>query len=492
MNLVLSAHGVLDLQNYGFNPYALPVISTFLSILFIGVYVLLRERNSSVKNSFFLMTLVAAVWLFAFSWMYSAKDESVAAWWARAAYLGVPFIPCAIYNFTAKVLRIYDTKRAFIYFNFLTAILFSILIVKGGALIDGVYHYAWGFYPKYSLASPVYILYFFALIGLSLQLYLIEYRKSQTETHRARIKLLMMGFIVASFASVDYLAKFGLAVYPFGYLGVLGFVVISAYVVTKYRLLDITPSFAAEKIIGAMGDGLLVLDSEDIVRVTNDEACRLFQMAKKDILGKHISDVSPYFPLKNTPESLHKVGEDHGYELRHLVSENNEILLKVSESPMKDNLGCVVANILILRDITDMKQKEIALKETETRFKELYNGISEAVIIVDAFGRFCSINAAAERMLGCSNEKISGRVFVMSSYLPSAYMGKILHVIRNIINDVPESVFDLDLISEEGNLLKLEAHATPVKEKGKTVAVQIMLRSHVPIGSGHPAKPKNG
>jgi hypothetical protein len=79
---------------------------TFLAIVFLGLYVLVREKHSSVKTAFFLMTLPAAVWLFAFALMYSSSRYDVARFWSKAAYLGVPFIPTAIYYFTVKVLRI--------------------------------------------------------------------------------------------------------------------------------------------------------------------------------------------------------------------------------------------------------------------------------------------------------------------------------------------------------------------------------------------------
>jgi PAS domain S-box-containing protein len=57
-------------------------------------------------------------------------------------------------------------------------------------------------------------------------------------------------------------------------------------------LTAITPAFAAEGIIDAMADTLLVLDNEGIVRVANGAACRLFGRAESKLLGSHVREIA--------------------------------------------------------------------------------------------------------------------------------------------------------------------------------------------------------
>src|SRR4051812_30790275 len=92
-------HLVLRASSYRLSLYALPVAATFIAILSVGFYVLIREKHSSVKTSFFLMTLPAAIWLATFAMMYSSTSYDVARFWSKAGYLGVPFIPTSIYYF---------------------------------------------------------------------------------------------------------------------------------------------------------------------------------------------------------------------------------------------------------------------------------------------------------------------------------------------------------------------------------------------------------
>lgn len=466
---------VFNLSSYRVNLYAIPVGLTFLAIVFLGLYVLVREKHSSVKTSFFLMTLPPAVWLFAFTLMYSADTFDVARWWSKAAYLGVPFIPTTIYYFTVKVLRTYDKKRLRVFAAVGVSTMISAVMIGTDLMMDGLYLYDWGYYAKYTPYSLVYLTFFFGLMIMTLRSFMKEYRKPQTETHRQRIKWLMVAFSAAYLAGFDYLGKFGVAWYPFGYAGVLVFIAIAARVVTKYRLIDITSSFAADKILGAIGDALLVLDSEDIVRVANDEACRLFEKPKNDLLGSHLSEVSGYFPAKDTMEALHRLDVDPTYEIEHERLDGEPLLLTVSESYMKDGLGCVVATVMAIRDVTALKRAESALAESRKRYDDLYKGVSEAILILDEFGRFSSLNPAAEKLFGATAQSLAGRIFVMSDYLPSSEMGIVMKVIRGVMQGGVEAPFRLDIVGEDKKLITVEAEASAIKSDGQVHAVQIIL-----------------
>ena len=60
---------------YVFSPYAIPTAVTTVLMLLFGVAVLMR-RVSRVSGAFFSLTFFASVWLFAFTFMYSARDAA--------------------------------------------------------------------------------------------------------------------------------------------------------------------------------------------------------------------------------------------------------------------------------------------------------------------------------------------------------------------------------------------------------------------------------
>jgi PAS domain-containing protein len=275
---------------YVFSAYAVPVALTAILMVAFGVSLVVRQR-SRVSMALCAMTVFGGVWLTAFTFMYLAPSAPVALTWAKLAYLGVPFLAPAIYNFTVEMLRIADRRRRAVLGAWVGAGVFSALALFTGALVNGVHHYSWGYYPRYGVpASLPFLLFFFGYLVASLVEFIRALPAAQG-VERQRIRLLITGFAVAYFGCVDYLPKYGIDVYPFGYVPILAFVVIVTHTVRMYDLLAITPQFAAREIIGTMADPLFVCDAERRIRVVNEAAESLTGYPRGALIGKSIDDV---------------------------------------------------------------------------------------------------------------------------------------------------------------------------------------------------------
>lgn len=130
-----------DLSHYEYNAYAMPPLFTSAALLCLGLAVVLRERGSPVSRILFLMLGTTSFWLFAFSWMYSASDESTAMWWAELAYLDVPFICVAIYHVTVVVLGLYQQRRRLVSLSWALSAIFASSTLWSDALVAGVHRY---------------------------------------------------------------------------------------------------------------------------------------------------------------------------------------------------------------------------------------------------------------------------------------------------------------------------------------------------------------
>ena len=62
--------------------------------------------------------------------------------------------------------------------------------------------------------------------------------------------------------------------------------------------------------------------------------------------------------------------------------------------------------VVSMRDVTDQKQTEESLRETETRYADLVVGARDAVFTAELDGQLLSVNPAAERMTGYSHEEL--------------------------------------------------------------------------------------
>jgi signal transduction histidine kinase/PAS domain-containing protein len=365
---------LFNLVNYSFNPYAIPTLVTGVAIIALGFIVLVGERNSRVSLSFFIMTVTAAIWLFCYSLMYCAIAAPVASTWAVMGQLGVTFIPAAVYHFTVGTLEIYSRHKSRVWLAWLVSGFFLVTVLYSDAFISGVNRFWWGYYAHYEWASIPFLGFFFGLMALSLQHYWQEYHTAAPGVEKLRSKALFIAFCVAYLGSFDYLAAFGIPFYPFGHLAVLGFIILTARAVWRFRLVDITPAFAATEVINAIADALLVLDNEGTVRVANRAACQLFRRPENLLIGNRIQNLTSIIaPPEFILDRVILSGSVRDYEFPLIDQYTGRATLSVSSFVMRDDPAMdPVAFVCIVRDVTEQKKAQLDIQRHTERQVALY------------------------------------------------------------------------------------------------------------------------
>jgi PAS domain S-box-containing protein len=388
---------VLNPSNYAVSPHSVGPWAVGIAIAILGIVALLRERGSKVSLAFGALTLSVAIWLLSAGALYSTLDEPLALWWAKAEHLGVVVIPSLVLLFTLAIVQRAHELRVIAWGSLALSGLFYGSILASDHFITGVSHYAWGYYPRYGPLSWPFLVFFFSLLFGSLRLLQMELSRSPRVIHQRRIKALLVALAVAYLGVVDYLPAYGIAVYPFGYVPVLGFVLLMFRAVWRYRLQEITPAFAAEQIIHTMADALLVLDSERIVRVANQAATQLFGYATTELVGKPVSTTLGSLLEQEKIDVLEATGVMQAYEMHFRNKEGKTLSLEIKGSLTRDPAGNPVAFVFITRDITGRKQlEEQALqaqklealgklaKEIANDFETIFTGISRLSLLLSS------------------------------------------------------------------------------------------------------------
>ncbi len=362
---------LFDAANYYLNTFALPLPFISVIVAILAVLVFFKEGVRPVSVAFLLLASSIMIWLSSFFLMYCSSDEAVALWWAKTAYLGVPFIPAALYYFTVQVLGTYKRGNLLIWIGWAGSLFFSFLSLTTDFVIRGLYRYPWGFYPKYSSLSIPYLVFFFGLIIASYSLLLKSYREADRESIQyRRIRLFAYAYALSSFAVVDYLAKFGISIYPLGYLAVFASFIIFSMALTQYRLVDITPRFAAQNIMDTMFDSLFVLDADGVIRMINSSAIALLGLTEKELVGRRMAE---FFKEMRDTDSAAPFISSQRLQNRELLYHNplrGELTLALSASVMTDSQGRPLATVCVLRDITDAKKSALQLKKAHDEMEQ--------------------------------------------------------------------------------------------------------------------------
>lgn len=164
-------------------------------------------------------------------------------------------------------------------------------------------------------------------------------------------------------------------------------------------------------------DAILVADSNGIIVEANPKTEQLFGYEHAQILGQPIEALLPKRFRKEHSEhrrgymrAPHARPMGVGLELYGLHKNGREFPVDVMLSPVQlEGNPCVVA---VVRDITQWKAAETALRRSEEKFRLLVDGARDhAIFMLDTQGRVASWNSGAERIKGYKADEIIGRDF---------------------------------------------------------------------------------
>jgi len=104
-------------------------------------------------------------------------------------------------------------------------------------------------------------------------------------------------------------------------------------------------------------------------------------------------------------------GSMKNIEYTALTKDGGEFLAELCASVIKDSSGNPTGFVAITKDITERKQVEEALRESEEKFRNIFESANDAMIYVDRFGRIIDVNRKAMEVFGGSEKELLGKHF---------------------------------------------------------------------------------
>jgi len=185
--------------------------------------------------------LATSIWWIGYFMAYNAPNEHAALFWVKVVHSGVTFIPIFMHHFIMVFLGIQERKKKIIQANYVIGGLLWLILWKSSYLVEGVYEYYWGYYAKVGFLHSFFLAYFLLLCIDSFINLNKERRKKREEfpLEYRRITYIFWFYAIALMGSIDFLAHYGLDVYPIGFIFVMIALGIFTYAIMRYRLMDI-------------------------------------------------------------------------------------------------------------------------------------------------------------------------------------------------------------------------------------------------------------
>lgn len=174
---------------------------------------------------------------------------------------------------------------------------------------------------------------------------------------------------------------------------------------------------AARSIVESMPDGIVVVDDTGRVVLANAQAEKLFGWPPGTLAGAEVEAL--------LPEGLREAHRGHraayaraprvrpvraGLALEGRRADGTTFPVEISLSPLATGAGRALT-VAAVRDITDRRRAEAALRESEERFRKVFEAGPVGIAIVGPDFRFQQVNAALAAIVGREPADLVGRSF---------------------------------------------------------------------------------
>lgn len=156
-------------------------------------------------------------------------------------------------------------------------------------------------------------------------------------------------------------------------------------------------------------ESAFLIDETARFHYVNDEACRILGYTHDELLGMRVSDVDPDFPAARWPNHWNelKTAGSLIFEGRHKVKGGGIIPVEINANYFEYDGRSY--NLALVRDITERKKAEEALKKEEEFNRNILDTVLEGFIVVDRDYRLVSANKAFCSMMQTSEDQLIGR-----------------------------------------------------------------------------------
>jgi PAS domain S-box-containing protein len=403
-------------MHWQFTPYVFPMIASAAVSAALALYAWHR-RPASGATSFSLLMLAVAQWSLVYALELVSADLPAVLFWDNIEWLGAAFAPTLwlifVLQYTGRARWLTRRNIAILMVEPLVTLLlvgtneYHGLIESNIRLdISGSFAALEVTYGAWYWINIAYS-YLLLFVGAILICMLI-----QSLMRSARLYVGQAGALLIAVAAPwvgNALTVFGLNPFPKLDLTPFAFTITGLAMASSlflFRLLDIIP-VAREAVIDSMSDAVIVLDEQNRIVDLNPAAQRLAIRTASRAIGRPFAQVFSVWP-----ELVERYRDATEADAEVILGEGvAQRFFDLHISPLYRRSGdfAVAGRLVVLNDITEHKQAERSLRESEERFRNIFAEAPIGMAVVGMDGTLLQVNKAFCEMLGYGEQELTVR-----------------------------------------------------------------------------------
>ncbi|MEG4804705.1 PAS domain S-box protein [Microcoleus sp. ARI1-B5] len=157
-------------------------------------------------------------------------------------------------------------------------------------------------------------------------------------------------------------------------------------------------------IVETADEGIWIVDTEGKTTFVNQKMANMLGCTPEETIGQPLFAFMDAEGMAIAQANLNRrsqgISEQHDFKFRR--RDGSDLWAMVSTNPLPDKQGRYAGALAMVADITDRKQTEAALQQSEAKFRSLYELTSLPVLMLYDSG-ICDANTATLKLFGCTS-----------------------------------------------------------------------------------------
>ncbi|MBS3757679.1 MAG: PAS domain S-box protein [Desulfobacterales bacterium] len=229
---------------------------------------------------------------------------------------------------------------------------------------------------------------------------------------------------------------------------------------TEHRLRWLT------RIVDQLGEGVATCDLNGIIQYVNQAWADMHGYSPQTLKGKNISIFHTDEQYINQVVPINRKVLRHGYhsgETGHQRSDGTQFSTNMTTTLQRDESGRAIGYISMATDLSDQKKVESALRESEVKFRHLFNLSPQPISLTDLNGRIIDVNEKFCELSRYSRNEVIGRNSLDLGFPPETRQT----FIQRLTQEGEVSGFEIEIPVKNGEIFYIQLFSKLIEIHGQ-------------------------